>query len=333
MDAIHKTDDLKIPINDLLIDMVARVWYPVIFFKVNFGWQDQLANVVLKVKEVSKLKDDANDEEIKKAIKAHQENPEVRQALKNLSLFVPYRLIRPWVTEQIGKVKDSQINHEIARLAKAQFVDRKTAPPYYLLEDSLFLNLQWVAYVKENYKVLVDFGYWHLLEYLQKRNPNVPGLVSKLFRPGSRALGPARTYWREFILAQPDFKCIFSGKQLNPKGFAVDHFLPWSFVAHDQLWNLLPIDKSANSSKSNNLPAVDAYLHDFARVQRDFFQFNYTHEHVKRLEDFSLFFKEKPAEISLWDENSFFERMKSGILPQHEIALNMGFQKGWKYTP
>ena len=36
--------------------------------------------------------------------------------------------------------------------------------------------------------------------------------------------------------------------------------MPWSYVAHDEFWNLHPTTKSINSSKSNNLPDWDVYF-------------------------------------------------------------------------
>jgi len=44
------------------------------------------------------------------------------------------------------------------------------------------------------------------------------------------------------------------------KGFAIDHFIPWSFVTHDLIWNLIPASRAANSSKSDSLPSFTHYL-------------------------------------------------------------------------
>ncbi|MBK5968358.1 MULTISPECIES: HNH endonuclease domain-containing protein [Thiorhodovibrio] len=49
------------------------------------------------------------------------------------------------------------------------------------------------------------------------------------------------------------------------------HHLPWSFVVHDQLWNLIPVPPSVNSAKSNRLPAAD-YLEPFTRLQHQALQ-------------------------------------------------------------
>ncbi len=89
---------------------------------------------------------------------------------------------------------------------------------------------------------------------MQRRNPNTPGIIHKLFAPSKReSLSKQTYYWRK-ILESIDFYCIYSNQKIEPDKFSLDHYLPWSFVAHDQLWNLVPTTPELNSSKSNNLP-------------------------------------------------------------------------------
>jgi len=46
----------------------------------------------------------------------------------------------------------------------------------------------------------------------------------------------------------------------------LDHFLPWTFVCHDAIWNLVPVIPEANLSKHNNLPDK-SYLPAIAAIQ------------------------------------------------------------------
>lgn len=55
---------------------------------------------------------------------------------------------------------------------------------------------------------------------------------------------------------------------LNDKNISIDHFVPWSYVAHDELWNLTPTTRSINSSKSNNLPDWNRYFPILCKVER-----------------------------------------------------------------
>lgn len=62
-------------------------------------------------------------------------------------------------------------------------------------------------------------------------------------------------------------KEIYGGNILTEKDISIDHFVPWSYVAHDEMWNLNPTTKSINSSKSNNLPDWDTYFNKLARQE------------------------------------------------------------------
>ena len=42
---------------------------------------------------------------------------------------------------------------------------------------------------------------------------------------------------------------IYGKKPLDAKNISIDHFVPWSYVAHDELWNLTPTTRSINSTK------------------------------------------------------------------------------------
>ena len=62
-------------------------------------------------------------------------------------------------------------------------------------------------------------------------------------------------------------KDVFTGKPVNTKQYDIDHFIPWSFVMNDELWNLMPMDSSLNSSKNNRLPKWKPFFEIFAGNQ------------------------------------------------------------------
>ena len=51
--------------------------------------------------------------------------------------------------------------------------------------------------------------------------------------------------------------CFYCGKQLSPDKIDVDHFIPWSFIKDDNLWNLVLACPSCNRKKNDKLPAGD----------------------------------------------------------------------------
>ena len=93
------------------------------------------------------------------------------------------------------------------------------------------------------------------VKWLQNNNPEVPGLVYKLTPTEEkvRKLKKVRDLWQDIMEVQ-EIKDVFTGQPVKKKKYDIDHFIPWSFVMNDELWNLMPMDASLNSSKSNRLP-------------------------------------------------------------------------------
>lgn len=70
-----------------------------------------------------------------------------------------------------------------------------------------------------------------LIIYLQKRNPSVPGIADKLFPPVERKLEKVKRYWKAIIDVEPVYD-IYGNYRLTDKDISIDHFVPWSYVAH-----------------------------------------------------------------------------------------------------
>ena len=67
----------------------------------------------------------------------------------------------------------------------------------------------------------------------------------------NRHIERVRKYWQLIIKHRPQLRDIYGHVELADKTISVDHFVPWQYVAHDELWNLHPTTKSINSSKNN----------------------------------------------------------------------------------
>lgn len=59
--------------------------------------------------------------------------------------------------------------------------------------------------------------------------------------------------------------------------------IPWSFVMNDELWNLMPMDSSLNSSKSNRLPIWDDFFGKFAKNQYIMYDLIHEREGIRNL--------------------------------------------------
>lgn len=56
-------------------------------------------------------------------------------------------------------------------------------------------------------------------------------------------------------IENPDHTCFICGKRIEDEDLSIDHVIPWSYLYSDDIWNLVYVHKSCNSSKSNTIPS------------------------------------------------------------------------------
>ena len=126
---------------------------------------------------------------------------------------------------------------------------------------------------------------------------------------------------------------IYAGIILDGSQISIDHFIPWSYVAHDELWNLNPTTRSINSSKSNHLPDWDTYFSKLEALQYRAYELVWQYD---RLHDVfekcakehinSVDVKQKLYRPGLAREE-FAAQLDDIVRPVYGAALNLGFDK------
>ncbi len=321
---IHaKSDNPKINVWDIVIRMVANAWYPIHYFRLSFGKSDSLFEIVMQLQKITQIPIDANAEAIIGGLKQRINQKEIKFLLNRLTLNVPYRFLSPW----IRYVSDEDI------IRRSHLFENGCL--YSLHKDSkglyIILNQAWDSYLHIHYNILVDYAYWNLTQFLQVRNPNVPAIPNKLVRPESRnSLSRQHDYWDMVMTIGGPIHCIYTNKELHPKEYDLDHFIPWSFVSHDLLWNLIPSDDSINSSKNNKLPDIQFYLPKLANLHHESIRvLMKAGKEPKILEDFgSIGYTAR--ELASMNDVKFLELYERTFKPINQIALNMGFEI-WKH--
>ncbi len=334
LENIHKGTDSRIFLNDLIAEMIASVWYPSNYFRLSFGKQDRLGNLALQLATSNNLSMDAPKNKIKETILRNlKANTPIGREIKKLGDYVPYRFLRPFFPELRGLL-DSQVNAKIMALSEERFTS--PSPCLYRFvrptQESIELHPDWIDYLKKHFVILREFCLWNLLNYLQRNNPNVPNLASKLFEPQERDLNKARIFWRTALQVLGKIKCIYSGQEVPHSGFSLDHFLPWRFVTHDLIWNIVPTLRSVNAAKSDQIPDLNRYFEGFAHIQYEAFQAVAAQGRETLLEDYVLLFRTSNVGfLRSWLLAEFKEKLFREIAPQVQIARNMGFQTDWRY--
>lgn len=262
----------EIGFQQLGIQMLCNAWYPLKLFKLSLGTQDKLSDIIQEINSTSNmsllsstLKMRELEIELKKRVTASQ--------LEKLLRYVVYRVQTPFFREYMRGVPDQNRNKLIDNLAKAAF--DSGSPPIYLIDldrKCIKIHPEWYAFIGENIVILSAWAEYHWIHYLQGRNPSIPAIPHKTMLPSKRAsLANQRKLWTNY-LNENTYTCAYRNEQIAPDDFTLDHIIPWSFVCHDELWNLIPASRSVNSSKGTTLPS-DSQLKMITNVQFDFLQF------------------------------------------------------------
>lgn len=330
---LKSSDGRALRLADVFIEMAVTAWHPVCLFRLSLGRQDKLQDVILEIQQASGLPPIAAPDAIRRFV----EGSAVAQAkLDYFKRYVPTRFLTPWFDDELRGMRDALKDAKIKTLARDS---QKTpfASLYYFeasgVHETIKPNDSWRAFLMENLGIVQTFAEHHFALYLQARNPNMPGVVNKLRAPTARQLTAARDFWQlvrtDFDKAgkPAEFRDIYSERQLN-NGFSIDHFLPWSFVVHDLLWNLTPVEPATNSSKNDVLPDLDLYLPRLAKLH--FRAIEVAKKRPKLLENYTDCFKQDVPGLLALGELGFVDKYREVILPQAQIAMNQGFQSGWK---
>ena len=309
----------KIPKKEIFARMISNSWYTVNYFHLSFGKQDLIQQAVEKILETEKLTIDIKRELLFKTL-IETENKVTLKLLNHFDSNVPHRFLSPWFPSQ---KHENDSNYRKRIYAESQKFQGECL--YSLNEKFIIINPNWIDYLRLNAKIIKDFCYWNLTLFLQTRNPNVPDIANKLIKPATRnGLTKQRNeYWKIVFNELKSIECIFTKEILtfDENNFQIDHFVPHAFVSHDLIWNLIPIKKSFNSSKSDKLPSMDKYFDKFYQLQKTAFEIvQKAHPKSKYLEEFLVIFPDIGTS-NLLDSQKY----KETIQPLITIAHNNGF--------
>ena len=308
--------NLKVSKSNLFAKMISNAWFTVNYFHVSYGKQDLIQQAIRTINEIEKIPIDEKRESVFQKLSSTSNKETIRQ-LWHFNKNVPHWFLTPWFPKNKYETESQHL--------KRIYSDSKHTQEkclYALYDECIVIQPEWAIYLKNNAKVLKDFCYWNLTLFLQAKNPNVPDIPNKLIKPPQRGgLGKQRTQFWDLVIQELGFvKCIYTEEDLTIGNYAVEHFIPYNFVSHDLIWNLIPSDKSFNSTKSDKLPPLEKYFNSFFALQKTAFDIvKDKNPKNKLLEDYLTIFPDL-------DSNFSEEKLRETIQPLITIASNNGFQ-------
>lgn len=319
---------------ELVDEMIADAYFMVTEYHLNLGPKDALESIVnlIKIKNPA-LKSCEKQSVIIDFLKNTQDK-EIISKKRALTYNVPYRLQSPFMENVKGKEWNVGKSRLIAK------INQENRLIYYFealngLSTKIIVQSDWAQYIMKNQEIIKGWLEYKMIMYVQKRNPSVPGIADKLYPPYERNLERVKKYWRLILSLEPVYE-IYGDNILTENDLSIDHFVPWSYVAHDEMWNLNPTTKSINSSKSNNLPDWNTYFEKLVRQEYQSYQMLWKYDAVHK--EFDKCAKEHINNDDIryriyrkgLEFTEFAGELETIILPVYQSAKNCGFTN-WKY--
>ncbi|MTK06831.1 MAG: HNH endonuclease [Hungatella sp.] len=203
------------------------------------------------------------------------------------------------------------------------------------LKKEVYFSESWIKMIQDNTVSILGWIQYEKVKWLQNNNPEVPGLIYKLapMDEKMRRINSVRKLW-EAVLDEKPIVDVFKNSPIVKGSYDVDHFIPWSFVMNDELWNLMPMDSALNSSKSNKLPKWDPFFGRFACNQ--YILYGIIHDERKPVirKKYESCFRDNLH--SIWanqelyrkgnSKEEFYHILEKNMQPVYDSARRQGYQ-------
>ena len=137
-------------------------------------------------------------------------------------------------------------------------LNRIESSVYELDKKNKTITVRYPQLIKEYSDILFELINYRWTQKLEEFNYS-PRISKKVLgtdreRVSRNNLSKFRKY---LDVENPERRCFFTDKVLSDDDLSIDHVLPWSYLYSDDLWNLVYVDRSHNSSKSNRIPSEE----------------------------------------------------------------------------
>ena len=327
--------------DEIINEMIANAWYSVLEFHIHLSgvWgngeiKDNLERAVNNLHKLSGLSSNASKIEIKNAI-AEYDN-QLHDEKLALTNNVPYKALSGFANRGEERISlDSSAGRMIAYF---NALNEYTLLPYTFgmqpgLKRELYFGAPWVQMIRDNAVSILGWIQCEKVKWLQNNNPEVPGLIYKLapLDEKMRKLARVHKLW-DGLMELQEINDVFTDKPINPAAYAVDHFIPWSFVMNDELWNLMPMDPPLNSSKGNRLPIWEDYFLRFAKNQYTMYQLVHERDGIRDLfekcyrDNLHSIWANKELYIKGNSDVEFYGILEKNMRPVYDSAERQGYE-------
>ena len=173
-------------------------------------------------------------------------------------------------------------------------------------EKKITLTLSSWEFLLKHQTSIFKLVNYELAKFLQDKNPHTyTGILLEEIEIITKR--ESLLHFQKMIVTHAGNRCFYTDRILpnTKRSIAVDHFVPWSFVHSDDLWNFVITSQTMNSKKGSKLPAE---------------------KYLKKLDERNRYFLEA-GDVNVKSEMEKYEYQKFEKLYQY--AEMNGFEKGW----
>ena len=123
--------------------------------------------------------------------------------------------------------------------------------------ECIRINPRMYEFVCKHKVAIEKLNYYEWAKFLERVNEDsvVDHLLSKIDESTMRTRS-SLAYYRDILFEEFENKCFYCGKTLTKRSVEVDHFIPWSFIKDDQIWNFVLACPECNNKKRDKLAKV-----------------------------------------------------------------------------
>ena len=117
-------------------------------------------------------------------------------------------------------------------------------------EEWIVLNPPYINFFERYKRILSNITNYQLALFIEKYNE--PSKVEKLLEKVEFvSMRQSLQEFHQLLVSYGENECFYCGK--SSRNLEVDHFVPWSYVQNDVLWNFVFACKTCNTRKSNKI--------------------------------------------------------------------------------
>jgi len=176
----------------------------------------------------------------------------------------------------------------------------------------IFFHKDAIDFLKKFKNPLGKVNYFEWIKYLENANRDVSKyfIATKLDQSSKRI---NLSFYKNYLKSiNTKSVCFYCGKELSDSQIDVDHFIPWSFVKDDKIWNMVISCKECNNLKRDYLPEKQQM---FELIKRN--------QYI-----LSNSISNSPNSASMSSEMAFYSKEK--LEEMYETAEFNGYSKKWR---